>query len=333
MWSARSTSPQDAGDRRHAARLAGGGVLDHRRHGASYGVGDPPSFALSVGGFHSQFRRPHPDSRRCGACASRSGRARIRGSTSKGFLALTSNTAQVGAAVDLYAAAGLAQHRRQRRVRGADSVRAGFAFEADLWAGVALRRGTRVLAGVHLDGSCVDRRRGISPARRVCRCGSSICASASMPRSARAQTVEPAADGDLAAPRAGADRRARRSWNSAMPRAAARAVTTPRRATMPPRAAAHRSGVGVVGAAEIVPLNRTIERFAHVAAVVPRSLPRVGAKLGTTKSRDSATYRGLVRAGAVRGALGRRTAVAAGLREDGRRVTLAATPRSPSGHS
>jgi hypothetical protein len=111
------------------------------------GWGDPPSFVLSVGGFHSLFRPPpgFPELRRVHIPIGSGENPRL---DITGFLALTSNTAQIGAAVDLYAAAG------PLNVVGNLGFEAliqfvPFGFEVDLWAGVALRRGTRVLAGVH----------------------------------------------------------------------------------------------------------------------------------------------------------------------------------------
>lgn len=112
--------------------------------------GDPRTFVLSVGGFHSQFRPPpdFPVLRRVRIPIGADDDPRL---DITGFLAVTSNTAQIGAQIELYASAG------PLNITGSVGFEAlfqfsPFTFEAELSAGVSLRRGTTVLAGVTLDG-------------------------------------------------------------------------------------------------------------------------------------------------------------------------------------
>lgn len=112
--------------------------------------GGQKQFVVSVGGFHSQFRPPpgFPTLRRVLIPIGANDDPRL---DITGFLALTSNTVQVGAQIELYASAG------PLNISGSVGFEALFqrsplSFEAHLWAGVSLRRGKTVLAGVHLDG-------------------------------------------------------------------------------------------------------------------------------------------------------------------------------------
>ncbi|MBP8805456.1 MAG: hypothetical protein KBG48_06640 [Kofleriaceae bacterium] len=112
--------------------------------------GNPRSFALAIGGFHSQFRPPaeFPTLRRVRIELGSGDDPRL---DAEGFLALTSNTLQMGARIDLYASAGPL------------NITGGLGFETlvqfspfglavDVWAGVKLRRGTTTLAGVSFEG-------------------------------------------------------------------------------------------------------------------------------------------------------------------------------------
>jgi hypothetical protein len=111
--------------------------------------GSEPDFALSVGGFNPGFRPPpsFPTLRRLaismGAAVTRINLA--------AYLALTSNTLQIGARAELgYEAAGF-------NVIGyvefhALFVFSPFSFRFNFAAGVALRRGTTVLAGLSVTG-------------------------------------------------------------------------------------------------------------------------------------------------------------------------------------
>jgi hypothetical protein len=284
------------------------------------GWGDPPSFVLSVGGFHSQFRPPpgFPELRRVHIPIGSGENPRL---DITGFLALTSNTAQIGAAVDLYAAAG------PLNVVGNLGFEAliqfvPFGFEVDLWAGVALRRGTRVLAGVHLDGKL----RGPSPWRFSGEACLSLwfidlCvgfdATFGQERAVALPTREiwPALEEAL---------EDHRNWGSTMPASGARAVTTaPPRDELPATpgesAATRIDPVATLSVQQkVVPLNRTIERYAQVAPQGPNRFDVTAARLGAS-ALTPALAGGLVRARAVRGPDRRREAGAARLREDGGR--------------
>jgi hypothetical protein len=112
--------------------------------------GSPPSFALAIGGFHSQFPTPpgFPELRRIQIPLGAGDDPRL---DAQGFLALTSNTAQIGARIDLYASAG------PLNIKGGLGFEtlltfSPFQLQVDVWAGVALRRGSSTLASIHFDG-------------------------------------------------------------------------------------------------------------------------------------------------------------------------------------
>ncbi|KAB2911202.1 MAG: hypothetical protein F9K40_01220 [Kofleriaceae bacterium] len=240
------------------------------------GWGDPPSFALSVGGFHSQFRVPpgFPALRPIKIPIGSGDNPRL---DITGFLALTSNTAQVGAQVDLYAAAG------PLNIVGNAGFEAllqflPFAFQADLWGGVALRRGTTVLAGVHLDGTL----RGPTPwhvAGEACLSLwlVDLCvgfsATFGQPRDAELPSREiwPLLEEALEDPR---------SWSTPLPVGTARAVVT---AVPVDGEAATRVDPGAALAVrqKVVPLDRTIERFGHVRPSGTDRFELSSASLGT----------------------------------------------------
>ncbi|WP_326557645.1 DUF6603 domain-containing protein [Micromonospora sp. NBC_01796] len=110
--------------------------------------GDRPSFALSAGGFNPRFQPPpnFPALRRLAIALSERNNPRLR---LEAYLALTSNTVQFGARLEVYAeAAGF-------NVAGMLSFDAllqlaPLGFIADIAAAVALRRGSRELMAVSL---------------------------------------------------------------------------------------------------------------------------------------------------------------------------------------
>jgi uncharacterized protein DUF6603 len=114
-----------------------------------YGWGDQAVFALALGGFNPQFQPPagFPTLKRL-AISIHSSVARIE---AQSYLALTSNTLQFGARVELTAGTGTFNVHGWL---GFDALceRNPLAFEFDLTAGVDLRAGTDVIASVHLDG-------------------------------------------------------------------------------------------------------------------------------------------------------------------------------------
>jgi hypothetical protein len=222
--------------------------------------GDPPSFAISVGGFHSQFRPPpgFPELRRIRIPIGSGDNPRL---DIQGFLALTSNTAQVGAQAELYAEkAGL-------NILGTVGFEALFQFSPfsvmfDLWASVTLRRGSRVLASVNLDGTLTGPRPWhVAGEACLSLWLTDLCVNFEA-TFGEAETVElPERDIWVVLEPALVDPR---SWSSALPPLSARAVTTaaPVGEDNPPVLIDPVSALSV--RQKIVPLNRTIERFAQV---------------------------------------------------------------------
>jgi hypothetical protein len=115
-----------------------------------YSWGDQAVFALALGGFNPQFQPPagFPTLKRL-AISIHSSVARIE---AQSYLAVTSNTLQFGARVELTAGTG---SFNVHGWLGFDALceRNPLAFEFDLTAGVDLRAGTDVIASVHLDGT------------------------------------------------------------------------------------------------------------------------------------------------------------------------------------
>jgi hypothetical protein len=114
-----------------------------------YGWGSDAALALALGGFNPHFQPPpgFPALKRLAITIS-SSVAQIQ---AQAYLALTSNTLQFGARVELTAGTG---GFNVHGWLGFDALceRDPLSFEFDLSAGVDLRHGTDVLASVHLDG-------------------------------------------------------------------------------------------------------------------------------------------------------------------------------------
>ena len=115
------------------------------------GWGDQKIFVISVGGFHPTFHEVPPDltsMKRIGIALLSGDNPRLMAQT---YFAITSNTVQSGARVELYAAAA---GFNIYGYLGYDLLVQfiPFHFVADIYAGLALRKGTDVLAGV--DVSC-----------------------------------------------------------------------------------------------------------------------------------------------------------------------------------
>jgi hypothetical protein len=113
--------------------------------------GADKNLAVALGGLNPHFTPPpgFPDLRRLTIAFGLGDNPRI---TMQAYLALTSNTRQIGARAEVYAAAA------GFNIYGWVSFDAlltilPLAFTADLSAGVALRRGTRTIAGVHLSAT------------------------------------------------------------------------------------------------------------------------------------------------------------------------------------
>ena len=114
-----------------------------------YGWGDDAVFALALGGFNPQFQPPasFPTLKRLAISISSS----VAKLDAQAYLALTSNTLQFGARVELTAGTG---GFNVHGWLGFDALfeKDPLSFEFDLSAGVDLRSGSSVLASVHLDG-------------------------------------------------------------------------------------------------------------------------------------------------------------------------------------
>lgn len=113
--------------------------------------GSQPIFALSMGGLHPQFKPPpnFPDLRRLTIEIGTGDNPRL---TCQSYFAVTSNSVQFGARVEAYAsAAGFSI----RGWLGYDAlvIFVPFSFVVDISAGVELRRGKTLIAGIHLDAS------------------------------------------------------------------------------------------------------------------------------------------------------------------------------------
>jgi uncharacterized protein DUF6603 len=111
--------------------------------------GAPPILALAIGGLHPQFRPPpgFPQLRRATIEIGLGDNPRL---TCQSYLALTSNSLQNGSRIELYAAAaGFNIHGWL----GYDAIIIfiPLSFLVDIDGGVELRRGTRVIAGIHVD--------------------------------------------------------------------------------------------------------------------------------------------------------------------------------------
>ncbi len=113
--------------------------------------GSPPIFALSMGGLHPKFKPPpnFPDLRRLTIELGDGDNPRL---SCQSYFALTSNSVQFGARIEAYAkAAGFSIHGWL----GYDAlvIFVPFSFEVDISAGVQLKKGNTVIAGIHLNAS------------------------------------------------------------------------------------------------------------------------------------------------------------------------------------
>jgi hypothetical protein len=110
--------------------------------------GDRPDFALSIGGFHPAYTPPagFPSLRRLTLALSTGDNPRLRAEC---YLAITANTVQVGAALELrVAAAGFVLEGGM----GFDAlvILSPFGFQVDIAAYLALKRGSKTLMGIDL---------------------------------------------------------------------------------------------------------------------------------------------------------------------------------------
>jgi hypothetical protein len=113
-----------------------------------------PTFALSVGGFHSRYAQKPPelaDLRRIEIDLSPGGIDWLR-ITAKGFFALTANSLQFGGGVWLYAEVGPATGEAWLSIEALFIWTPRFYFEADFDAGLTAKVFTKTIAGVHFHG-------------------------------------------------------------------------------------------------------------------------------------------------------------------------------------
>ena len=239
--------------------------------------GDQKALVLSVGGFHSQFRAPpgFPTLRRVRIPIGADDDPRL---DIQGFLALTSNTAQVGAQIDLYASAG------PLNIKGNVGFEAlfqfsPFSFQVDLSAGVSLRRGSTTLASVQLDGTLT----GPTPwhiAGEAClslwfvdlcvpfSASFGAGAAVQLPPTAIWPIVQPVLQDPA-------------SWAAELPAARAVTIAPPVDATAAEAAAARIEPTAALTVRQnIVPLDRTVTRFAQGAPSDVTQLTVTGATLG-----------------------------------------------------
>lgn len=110
--------------------------------------GEQPYFLLSIGGFNPRFPVPAglPTLDRLALSLSSSENLRLR---LEGYLALTSNTAQFGARLELFAKAGALSVEGYLAFDTLIQF-TPFGFIADVAAGVALRYNKKLLAGIYL---------------------------------------------------------------------------------------------------------------------------------------------------------------------------------------
>lgn len=112
--------------------------------------GDPPSFAVALGGFHPHFTPPpgFPPLRRLTLALGAGDYIRVSCQT---YQALTSNSLQFGARAELYISVGV----YVRGWMGFDAliIFSPFGFEVDFTAGLEIGVGDIQLAGISFDGS------------------------------------------------------------------------------------------------------------------------------------------------------------------------------------
>lgn len=113
--------------------------------------GDKPNFAFAVGGWNPHFQPPpgFPELRRITVALGTGENPRIN---MQAYFALTANSVQMGALAELYAEYGGFSINGWI---GFDVlfIFIPFSFRTDFSAGVAIRRGQTLLAGVHLDAT------------------------------------------------------------------------------------------------------------------------------------------------------------------------------------
>ena len=237
--------------------------------------GEPPNFALAIGGVHPQFRPPpnFPALRRATIEIGLGGNPRL---TCQSYLAVTSNSLQTGAKVELYASAG------SFNIHGwlgfdALIIFRPLSFEVDIDGGVELRRKTSVIAGIHVHATLS----GPSPWHAKGKaCLSLLFFDICVPFQLTVGTAQdqplPSVDPGLQLVAALQDPR---SWVSGLPPAAFRAVSF---ATPPGSALTLIDPVGSLSVQQkVLPLNRTLTKFGEAALVGPDRYDVTGVRIGS----------------------------------------------------
>lgn len=223
-----------------------------------------PNFALSVGGLNPRFLPPpnFPDLDRIAVSLTTGDNPRIR---LEAYVALTSNTCQVGARVDLYAA----HTTRFGNIYSISGVLlfdvlfefSPFRFAADIGAGVTLKRNDRVLMAVSLDlmlaGPAPWQARGEATVR-VCGFSGSISFDRSIGRREQPELTPPDPLRELIAALEDA-----RNWNGELPPGEPALVTL---RELPDSeqgiAVVHPMG-GITVRQRVLPLSRSITRYGN----------------------------------------------------------------------
>ncbi len=237
--------------------------------------GEPPIFALAIGGLHPQFRPPpgFPTLRRAIIEIGTGENPRL---TCQSYFAVTSNSVQTGSRIELYAAAGDFNIHGWLGYDALVNLRP-LAFLVDIDGGVELRHGTRVMAGIHVDAHLS----GPSPWRAWGEACLSllffdICVPFSITVGSAQDQPTPSLD---PMPLLKAALEDPRNWQSGLPHAAFRAVSF----SIP--SGSRLTLIDPVGSLtvqqKVLPLNRKLEKFGEAALLGPDRYDVSGVTSGT----------------------------------------------------
>jgi hypothetical protein len=246
-------------------------------------AGNPPSFALAIGGLHPQFRPPpgFPVLRRATIEIGLGGNPRL---TCQSYLAVTSNSLQTGAKLELYASAG------SFNIHGwlgydALIIFRPLSFRVDIDGGVELRRNTRVLAGIHVHATLT----GPSPFHAKGKACLSlfffdICVPFEVTVGSEQDQPQPSVNPGAQLVQALQDPR---SWASALPPATFRAVSF----AIP--AGSNLTLIDPVSSLsvqqKVLPLNRKLSKFGEAALQGPDRYDVSGVRIGESSTTFSLT--------------------------------------------
>jgi Family of unknown function (DUF6603) len=237
--------------------------------------GEPPNFALAIGGLHPQFRPPpnFPTLRRATIEIGLGGNPRL---TCQSYLAVTSNSLQTGAKIELYASAGSFNIHGWLGFDALLIVRP-LSFQVDIDAGVELRRNTSVIAGIHVHATLS----GLGPWHVKGKACLSlfffdICVPFQLTIGSALDQVLPSINPLLQLVAALEDPR---SWVSGLPPSAFRAVSF---ATLPGSTLTLIDPVGSLSVQQkVLPLNRTLTKFGEAALLGADRYDLTAVRIGT----------------------------------------------------